>query len=1006
MIACVSFDECPKINLTKTLVGKFRLILVSFIFCVLWSSASLPQKLNKTFIFRHYDSQQGLSGNQISHVIQDSKGYLWVSTWKGFSRFDGVSFINYREGDGLFATASFEAIEFLPGHFLVQHIKGISFFIPQKGNYSVAFPDSVRGLRIGTGLYFNSKFWIFNAFSNNSRKICHLQFDEKWIPENVIFNDTVLKIVKAPKLNTAFILTGTKVYHIMHDEIVKLADLKQKYRSFSNDGNGSCWGFSDTESRFYKIVLTNDSVIEKPTNLFVSNLFSKKLPDTFIVLPDNDGIVYYDNNYELFKTDLTGTFSLGQSFSLIRKMMIDKEKNLWVATEEGLYNFFRLDFEQIKLTFTEKSDMIWSIGRFGRNRVVAGRFGFGFVELLDSVWKPVVMDYRKDPRSGMEPYSAYMGAISTSNGEAWFPVWNGLIKFDKSGNARKIPLQTTPEDLWVDPKSPDTIYAAATHGMLIIEPNEKITYLSKPAGFANGQNESIVRDKNNSFWLGSSQGQTQILTNGKVNESNSTSSLLNVISSQKDANENLWFGTDKGLYYYNYQEFTKISPEILTESIDLIVNYNDSLLVAAGFQKLALINYKKNPFEIRIYDELELGVVQNTSMIDEMGYLWFSGMYNLVRIQPIRLYNHFSNLIPQPFITSIESSDNNINWTLLKPDYKLLRGNNNLKIKFIALTFRSKKHLKYRYMLENFNAWSEPSGNNEAYFSNLNPGKYRFIVQCSFDGQNWSQSYFSDDIAIEALWFQKTWVRAVALIFVLFIISGITYLFNYNLNNRKIRKLTEQKKLNQLQLQLVRSKQIPHFSGNALANIEHYIFKADLKQANKYLTLFSRLLNQTLLDSDKGTRPLNKELELIKIYLDLEIMRFNDAFSYQIDVDDSVDQNALIPNMLLHTWVENALRHGLRHKNGHGMIRIEVKKRDNILCLSVEDNGIGRENAQKLKTRGTEKGLKILDDQIKIYNEFNDQKITIEVTDLKNADNEATGTRFMIFIPEKYSFSI
>ncbi|MFA5329998.1 MAG: two-component regulator propeller domain-containing protein [Prolixibacteraceae bacterium] len=977
-----------------------------FMFCVLWSSASLPQKLNKAFLFRHYDSQHGLSGNQISHVFQDSKGYLWVSTWKGFSRFDGVSFTNYREADGLFASTSFEAFEFRPGHFLIQHIKGISFSIPQKGNFSMAFPDSVRGLRIGTGLYFNSKFWIFNAISNNSGNICHLRFDEKWTAENIIFNDTVLKIVKAPELNTVFILTATSVYRIMHDEIVKLADLKQNYRSFSTDSEGNCWGFSDTDSRFYTIGLTSESALEKQTNLFVSNLFSKKLPDTFIVLPDNDGIVYYNNNYELFKTDSTGTFSLGQSFSLIRKMMIDKEKNLWVATEEGLYNFFRLDFEQIKLTFTEKSDMFWSIGRFGKNRIVAGRFGYGFVELMDSVWKPVAMDYRKDPKTGMEPYSAYMGAISTGNGEAWFPVWKGLIKFDKSGKSHKFSLQTTPEHLWIDQKSPDTIFAAATNGMLVIEPNKKIKFIGRQAGFAIGQNESIVRDKNNSFWLGSSQGQTQILANGKVSESNSTSALPNVISSQKDANENLWFGTDKGLYYFNYQAFTKISPEILTESIDLIVNYNDSLLVAAGFQKLVLINYKRNPFEIRIYDEHELGVVQNTSMIDEKGYLWFSGMYNLVRIHPLRLYHHFSNLIPQPFVSSIESSHNNVNWTLRKPNENPEVGNNNLRFKFIALTFRSKKHLKYRYMLENFNAWSEPSGNNEVYFSNLNPGKYRFIVQCSFDGQNWSQSYFSDEIEIEALWFQKAWVRVVALILVLFLISGITYLFNYNLHKRKIRKLIEQKKLNQLQLQLVRSKQIPHFSGNALANIEHYIFKADLKQANKYLTLFSRLLNLTLLDADKGTRPLNKELELIKIYLDLEIMRFNDAFSYQIDIDDSVDENVLIPNMLLHTWVENALRHGLRHKKSHGMILIDVKKQDDILCLSVQDDGIGREMAQKLKTQGTEKGLKILEDQIKIYNEFNEQQISIEVTDLKNAEGEAAGTRFTIFIPEKYSFNI
>lgn len=1001
------FKNCfESYTMRQTRMAKrFYLLLLSILILNSGANAEKTQKLNKTFLYRQFDSKQGLLSNQISNIFQDSNGYLWVSNWHGISRFDGKTFKNFNDNDGLFANSCFDAIEYLPNHILIQHIKGISFLENQKITKTIAFPDTVKGTRIGKSICQQNTFFFFNCTSTVSEKKCHLFFDGSWHSIDQVFDQTVLTIIQ-PSAKLFYLVTTNKIYQFSGEKLVAIKNLKQNYRSYCIDDSGNCWGYSDFDSQFYLISDFEAQINEKPTGIFASNLFRQKQPDTFFVLPDQEGIVYFDDNYQLFLINQNRQYSLGRSFSLIRKLFIDQEKNLWVASEEGLFNFFRLDFERIKISFTDKSDMFWSIAHFGNNRIVAGRFGFGFIELKDSIWSPVKMNYTKDPSSEMETYSPFMGAITSAKDEAWFPVWRGLVKFTKEGQRESFPLTTTPEALYIDPKSPDTIFAAATNGLLIIEPNSHINFIGPSAGFAKIQNESIVRDKYNRFWLGSSVGPVQIFDGKKVLPTDQTPNIQKVISAQKDSKENLWFGTDDGLYYYDYTNFIQIEPELISNQIDLLIPYNDSIMIGIGYRKLVLINYRKKPFEIQVHDELELGVMQNSYMIDNQGYVWFSTMYDLIRFYPLKMFRHYSWQLPKPYISSVDFSSDNVHWNTYIPEIYPNYRNNNLRFNFSAMVFKNQEVLKYRYSLENFDLWSEPTSNREVFYTNLNPGKYRFMVQCSIDGKNWSEVSYSDSIVIQPAWHQLLWIRIILVLLLVVIVAGIIFKVNNEYNRRKIRHLTEQKKLNKLQLQLVRSKQIPHFSGNALSNIEHYIFQANLREANKYLSMFSRLLNFTLQDADKAARTLKTELELIKLYLELEVMRFDHAISYQIEIDEKVDQNILMPNMMLHTLVENAVKHGLRNKKGKGMIRISANNIGHLICLSVEDNGIGRKKAVLMETSGSGTGLKILNEQIDIYNQFNENKINIEINDLEDSTGEATGTRFSIYIPDNYSFSI
>ena len=983
-------------------------VVFTFLLLVLSASsigfAAVQQRINKSFLFQNFDSQHGLLNNQITHIIQDKKGYLWLSNWRGISQFDGKNFRNFRDTDGLLSSSTFEAIEYLPDQFLIQHNKGITLFSPEKSALKIPFPDTIIGLRIGKGVYQDSTFWIFNCFSRTSGKTCHLHYNGKWVNNSELTNDTIRHILRSKTENTNYLFTKRKIWKLANGKLHEIGKLKNRYTSYATDQYSVCWGFSPADSQFYTINYSNSGIKETPSGIFAKNLTSRNTPHTFVILPDQEGIVYYTDKNELFQTNKSGSQSFGKSFSLIREMIIDREKNLWVATEEGIFNFFRLDFERLKLTFTDKSDMIWSLASFGNSRIIAGKFGSGFIELMDSVWKPVEMNYAADPSSGMEPFSPYMGAITSNKSEAWFPVWKGLIKFDKTGKHQKFTLTTTPEQLYIDPKSPDTIFAAASKGMLVIDKNDRITFLGQESGFSGVQNESIIRDKYNRFWLGSSQGPTQIFDKNRVLPASETPELSNVICAQKDSNGNLWFGTDKGLVFYDYDKFVPVKPKLIHESVDILISYNDSLMIGIGYKKVILINYKRKNLEVTIHNEKTLLAMQNSHLIDSSGNVWFSTMYDIVRFNPLKLLRHESKNIPQPIISSIEYSSDNVNWIKTIGHNNLKVKETNLRFNFIALTYKHNELITYRSYLENFNNWGDASSTNHVSFTNLKPGNYRLAVQSSVDGQSWSRVTYSENIIIQAAWYQIVWVR-ISIVFLLFsALFILVYIFISSNNKRKIIRLTEQKKMNQLQLQLVNSKQIPHFSGNALANIEHFIFNSDVKQANKYLSLFSRFLNQTMQFADRPCLPLKQEVELARIYLELEVLRFENAFAYQITIDQDVNQNILIPNMLLHTWSENAVKHGLRHKTKDGMIHISATQQNNTLILSVEDNGIGRENARKMGTSGTGRGLTIISEQIEIFNKFNENQIQFNVNDLKDQYGEASGTRFTIYIPEKYNY--
>lgn len=202
-------------------------------------------------------------------------------------------------------------------------------------------------------------------------------------------------------------------------------------------------------------------------------------------------------------------------------------------------------------------------------------------------------------------------------------------------------------------------------------------------------------------------------------------------------------------------------------------------------------------------------------------------------------------------------------------------------------------------------------------------------------------------------------------------------------------------------LQSLRREMNPHFIFNSLNSVNQFISENNELEANKYLTSYSNLMRNMMENSNKDFVSLNNEVEQLKKYLDLEHLRFNEKFDYEITIDEALDGDAVfVPNMLLQPHLENAIWHGLRYKEGKGFLKLDFKLKNNLIKVTIDDNGIGLKKSQELKTTNQKvhesRGVTNTRERISLLNELYKKNITFEISEKESPE---TGTRVEINFP-------
>lgn len=201
---------------------------------------------------------------------------------------------------------------------------------------------------------------------------------------------------------------------------------------------------------------------------------------------------------------------------------------------------------------------------------------------------------------------------------------------------------------------------------------------------------------------------------------------------------------------------------------------------------------------------------------------------------------------------------------------------------------------------------------------------------------------------------------------------------------------------NVLALKSLRSQMNPHFIFNALNSVNSFIAGNDERAANKYLTEFSLLMRSVLENSEEDFIPLEKEIQLLELYVKLEHFRFKDKFNYKISIDENIAKDEFfIPPMLLQPYLENAVWHGLRYKKEKGFLEVNFQYVDSeTIKITITDDGIGRVNSKEFKTENQKKqkskGMGNTQKRIDILNEMYRDKIAVTI---ENVSENTEGTR-------------
>lgn len=204
-------------------------------------------------------------------------------------------------------------------------------------------------------------------------------------------------------------------------------------------------------------------------------------------------------------------------------------------------------------------------------------------------------------------------------------------------------------------------------------------------------------------------------------------------------------------------------------------------------------------------------------------------------------------------------------------------------------------------------------------------------------------------------------------------------------------------------MQVLRAQMNPHFIFNSLTSINKFVLKNETDAASNYLTKFSRLIRMVLTNSKKPMISLADELEMLRLYLEMEKLRFKEAFIYCFDMDETIDaENIFIPPLLLQPFVENAIWHGLMHKEGHGHLSIDFGMQHKVLHCVITDDGVGRAKASAIPGYAGEKikslGLKLTTERLALFNEEKSVQTFYEIEDVLDEHGDIGGTKVTLKI--------
>ncbi|MPM27752.1 hypothetical protein SDC9_74266 [bioreactor metagenome] len=679
--------------------------------------------------------------------------------------------------------------------------------------------------------------------------------------------------------------------------------------------------------------------------------------------------------------------------------------------------------------FEHSHNLIWAFQSMENGNIVIGTHG----GLLEFNFEKKQFYHFSEDDFGNIPVRALK---ITDDKKIWVgTLAKGLYLLDQRGNVIKVFRAEDVDgiagnDIWkITPDKKNNIWIACTGGVSCINLTNYSCKTWAYPGYESKGNISgnvvyhVMVDETGIVWISTFNGLNRLdPVTGKIyvfhHDKGNPASISNdrILSTFEDSRGNIWVGTfGGGLCKYDrktgiFRRFSKM------EGMPDNVIYN-IIEDEAGYLWLTsnsgLIRFNQDDFTNTNYDvndgiqshEFNGGAAEKLAD----GSILVGGMNGFNYFNPKEI--KVNRIIPKLVITDFKIFGKPYGKYIEDEDTIVLGPSENFfSVSFSALDFTNPTKNQYQYILKNYDKeWIHTDAlKRTADYTDVKPGVYRFMVKGTNGDGIWNDTGISFVIIVKPP-FYKTWVFRLMLVLAALL---ITWLFIRG-RVRKVRQQNEvetrvlkiEKEMFDLEQKALRLQMNPHFIFNSLNSIQSYIISNDTENAINYLAKFSQLMRLILTTSREAYIPLSQEISLLKHYLDLENMRFNNRFVYEIRVESGMDTEYIgIPPMIIQPYIENAIIHGfMNKKKGECRLMIQMwEEEDYILCV-IEDNGIGREKAMEIKQKSglmqKSQGIIITKERLDILNKQLKNKISVEISDLKDEAGNATGTRVRLVIP-------
>jgi ligand-binding sensor domain-containing protein/anti-sigma regulatory factor (Ser/Thr protein kinase) len=892
----------------------------------------LPFAVEGNTIIAHYTVEDGLPSSEVYFVHQDIDGYIWLCTDRGISKYDGYSFTNFTLRDGLTCATNFRIYE-----------------DPDHNLWFTGFDGSIT--------IWDYTARAFKAFDQNAELQKELGV-YNWI-HTVLFKDNITEFYD-------FSGERTFIYNHINDEHRLVRVLKQKPRSqpagLLQQSGG--YGLLQTNRRARPFIIPIN--YEKDSSpMWDSDLLVRTVEEYYNTLDLSDitqldGQLYFSTGsglhiYESGEKVRTMFDGFG-----ISSVTVDRENYLWVTTtSDGVYVTTRNAVGSLKnKTPFERGEKITALELFNGEPV----YGTNLGRLINGHSGEILAQSGKS-------HDIY--AIKPHNGELFLSTGlkvntTGAQKVVSSDMAAYMILPVN-DSLYLETGSNKYRYVHSDGNL-----SESVEFRVLDAAVLN-DNTLLVSNMQNIFKTTPNYIRPRPWLTGEYKTIEQVRKI--VVASQlvllSTAGTGLYVCNKTGEVLAVLDKSDGLASDMVNSCVldeernriwcatNLGVSMIDFVLEADSFRVTQLTNLNRSHGLASSYC-IDLALSNDV--------IWVASNNDITSI-PLR-YSHTDVCSPAVVLEEFLCNGKELEGNHHQMSYK----QNDVQLVFSGFSLQRPLNSEfYRYRLlseESDSGWNKTNQRRISYV-NLAPGDYTFEVQSKIENGDWSVSR-QVHFLIEPFFLNRWSVRWVL---IGLIIGAVSLLIRRRYtriiaeNKRELEFNTMQMKVNQSELDSLRGQMNPHFIFNALKSIQKFILVDDKAKANKLLTRFAKLIRSSLEFSRKDFIPLDQEVDFLTNYLEIEIQRTPDRFSYEINVETSNLDDVSIPSLMLQPICENAIKHAF--VDGKGKLNITISRLEKgILLAVIEDNGVGYFNQKsKRPTHQNSLGLEIIQSRLTLLSD-------------------------------------